>query len=65
MNADRIISMIIRQIMRRVIGRGINAGLNAATRGTGKSDSQPVPGGKEGQKRTRQSLRAGRRLSKF
>ena len=77
MNVNSIVNMVIRMVMRMVMQKGVKAGVDKFANRKGKSgqagqgDAPPQDG--QGSdyndpnmnKRTRQSLRVGRRMGKF
>lgn len=73
MNANQLIDMVIRMVTRRLIGRGINAGIDLAankmTKGKRSADPEQArvqdDAAKETANRTKQMMRAGRRIGRF
>ncbi|WP_296763146.1 hypothetical protein [Sediminimonas sp.] len=77
MNVNSIVNMVVRMVMRMVMQKGISAGVDKFAKRKGKSAQagQGDAAQRDGQggdyndpemnKRTRQSLRVGRRMGKF
>ncbi|WP_353532632.1 hypothetical protein [Cognatishimia sp. WU-CL00825] len=57
---DKLVSMIARRLMRQLVNKGVSAGMKAVAGKTPASSGQKLD-----QKRTKQSMRLLRRMSKF